>query len=245
MPPKKRPKVSRAEKEKPLLTVQGVLRLDKSFQKAQHADAETLKVNLGTEDEDKIKEIRLIPGESEHDQVSYKAGYDIGPANPFPQNQPEKEIFEAQRKVDEKAEAFEELKQQVAEERQQIEDKLRAEGKKVEAEEDDGTSPRPETPPAPAVDPETRNPDNPNNYYLPGQISGEAGFHNDRPLEFGKKASIVLPPGEEDEQQLITDRVASEAPMDDDDDDLVQFQDPYKYMWTVVDSGSGLTVANV
>ena len=42
MPPKKK-KVNRADKEKPLLTIQGVLRLENSFQKAQHDDAEILR----------------------------------------------------------------------------------------------------------------------------------------------------------------------------------------------------------
>ena len=45
MPPKKKkPKVNRADKEKPLLTVQGVLRLENSFTKAKHDDAEILRL---------------------------------------------------------------------------------------------------------------------------------------------------------------------------------------------------------
>ena len=45
MPPKKKkPKVNRADKEKPLLTVQGVLRLENSFKKATHDDAEILRL---------------------------------------------------------------------------------------------------------------------------------------------------------------------------------------------------------
>ena len=35
------------------------------------------------------KEIKLVPGQSEHDSVNYKAGYDIGPSNPNPQNEQE------------------------------------------------------------------------------------------------------------------------------------------------------------
>merc|ERR1712156_726884 len=60
----------RGDKEKPLLTVQGILRLDKTFVTAQYADAEVIKVKLKEEEE--AKEVKLIPGSSEHDNVKYK-----------------------------------------------------------------------------------------------------------------------------------------------------------------------------
>ena len=50
----------RGDKEKPLLTVQGILRLDKTFVTAQYADAEVIKVKLKEEEE--AKEVKLIPG---------------------------------------------------------------------------------------------------------------------------------------------------------------------------------------
>ena len=50
----------RGDKEKPLLTVQGILRLDKTFVTAQYADAEVMKIKLKEEEE--AKEVRLIPG---------------------------------------------------------------------------------------------------------------------------------------------------------------------------------------
>lgn len=60
MPPKKKkPKVNRADKEKPLLTVQGVLRLENSFTKARHDDAEILRFRR--DDEAEVEEMKLIP----------------------------------------------------------------------------------------------------------------------------------------------------------------------------------------
>ena len=175
---------NRNEKEKPLLTVQGVLKLDKSFITAQHEDAEVLTVQKDPERE-AVETIKLIPGESEHDLVDYKAGYDVGPANPFPQNEPEKVIFEAQKAVDAKQEAFERLKVQVEAERQQKQQELQ----------DQGLITKPSsTPPPPPPDPHNTNPDDPDNYYLP-----EAPAYNDLPLEFGHKATLVLPPGEEED----------------------------------------------
>ena len=60
MPPKKKkPKVNRADKEKPLLTVQGVLRLENSFKKATHDDAEILRYRR--DDDGEVEEMKLIP----------------------------------------------------------------------------------------------------------------------------------------------------------------------------------------
>ena len=68
------------------------------------------------------------PFQGEHDQVNYKAGYDIGPANPFPQNKPEAEIFEAQKVVDAKVEAFEELKAESERRKKEVEEKCMRNG---------------------------------------------------------------------------------------------------------------------
>ena len=46
MPPKKKSKINKADKEKPLLTVQGVLRLDKSFVPPKNEDAPELVTTL-------------------------------------------------------------------------------------------------------------------------------------------------------------------------------------------------------
>ena len=114
---KKRGKGGKGEKEKPLLTLQGILKLDKSFVTEQHEGAETVKVKLpGTENP---VELKLVPGKSEHDCVAYKAGYHVGPANPFPQNEPEKELFEQQKKLDAVNQGFENLKKKSEEENSQ------------------------------------------------------------------------------------------------------------------------------
>ena len=54
-------------------------------------------------------------------------GYDIGPANPLPTNEPESEMYEAMKKVDEKEERFEALKKQSEIERKEREAKFRRE----------------------------------------------------------------------------------------------------------------------
>ena len=113
MPPKKKSKAGRGEKEKPLLTVQGVLRLDKSFVPPRHEDAGELVIQR----DDKTEVIRLVPGQSEHDLVDYKSGYEMGPANPFPINEQEKTFFDEQQKVEAINDAFEEMKRKSEEER--------------------------------------------------------------------------------------------------------------------------------
>ena len=81
---KKKKSGSKGDKEVPLLTVQGVLRLEKSFVTAMHEDADVIKVK--PKETEEAKELRLVPGESEHDLVDYRIGYDVGPSNPFPTN---------------------------------------------------------------------------------------------------------------------------------------------------------------
>ena len=70
--PKKKSKGGKGDKEKPLLTVQGVLRLERSFVTAQHADAEVIMVKKD-ENEEAVP-MRLVPGGGEHEHVSYKTG---------------------------------------------------------------------------------------------------------------------------------------------------------------------------
>jgi hypothetical protein len=71
--------------------------------------------------------IRLVPGRSEHDLVDYKLGYEVGPANPFPTNEPEQVFFEERQKVEAVNEAFEELKRKSEEERKARMEKFRRE----------------------------------------------------------------------------------------------------------------------
>ena len=56
---KKRKRGDRREKEKPLLAVQGLLRLEHSFTKPNNDDAEVLEVQVG----DEKKKIVLAPAE--------------------------------------------------------------------------------------------------------------------------------------------------------------------------------------
>ena len=75
---KKRKRGDRREKEKPLLAVQGLLRLEHCFQKPNNDEAEVIEVQVGEEK----KKIVLAPdgetGKSEHDMVGYKSGYETG-----------------------------------------------------------------------------------------------------------------------------------------------------------------------
>ena len=70
--PKKKSKGGKGDKEKPLLTVQGVLRLERSFVTARHLDAEVIKVKKPGKEE--AEEMRLVPGGGEHENVGYKTG---------------------------------------------------------------------------------------------------------------------------------------------------------------------------
>ncbi len=189
MGPKKKNKVARGEKEKPLLTVQGVLRLDKSFVTAQHDDAGEMIINRG----DKVGQevIQFVPGASEHDLVNYKAGYEVGPANPFPTNEPEKLFFEEQRKVEEINERFEELKKKSEEEKRQRMEKFKREN---------GAAAAIHAP----VNPEDLDPDNPKNYFLPESLKSSGSGGPSRAFAGPSTSSYVAPPGEEDSSSLTS-----------------------------------------
>ena len=73
--------------------------------------------------------IKLIPGQSEHDLVQYKAGYAIGPENPNPTNQVESEIFAAENVIREREEKFKEMQEAAERERKERELKFKEEEK--------------------------------------------------------------------------------------------------------------------
>lgn len=78
--------------------------------------------------EDAPKEtIKLIPGDSEHDLVQYKAGYALGPENPNPTNEVESEIFAAENAVREREERFRDMKEATERARKEREDKFKEE----------------------------------------------------------------------------------------------------------------------
>ena len=186
MPPKKKSKVNRADKEKPLLTVQGVLRLDKSFVPPMNEDAAELVIKRNDDTDQEV--VRLVPGRSEHDLVHYELGYEVGPANPFPTNEPEKIFFEERQKVEAINEAFEELKRKSEEEKKARMEKYKQEqGLKADDE----------------VKPEDLDPDNPKNYFPPEESSVPL-----RSVTF----EDILPPGEdaEDEVAVIPDAASPE-----------------------------------
>ena len=121
----------------------------------------------------------FFAGQSEHDLVKYKLGYDIGPSNPFPTNEPEKEFYDAQRAQEEKKEAFEELKKQSEAEKKEREVKFRKENLipesdlKPPGEDDDdesGEGSNDGSKKGKKVDPKELDPDNPDNYVLPEDI---------------------------------------------------------------------------
>merc|ERR1719412_2746669 len=110
----------RREKEKPLLAVQGLLRLEHCFIKPTNDEAEVIEVQVGEK-----KKIVLAPdaetGKSEHDMVGYKSGYDTGPINPLPQDEREEEIFKKRKVLDDANEYFEEIKKDAEEKREERE----------------------------------------------------------------------------------------------------------------------------
>ncbi len=201
---------NRTEKEKPLLTVQGVLRLDKCFVTAQHDDAPT--VRLQRKEGEDAEDVKLVPGQSEHDMVQYKAGYDVGPSNPNPQNETESAILEAQRKVEARQEAFEEMKRQSEVERAEREARFRLReeerrrelglmpdappGTEEEEQELEGAEQELEGAKEEETPKEAFNPDDPSNYVLPKHLRNDPAFHNDTPLEFGAKPLPVSAPSE-------------------------------------------------
>ena len=74
---------------KPYLdALQGLLRLDHCFVTPKNEEATVLEVDVGKDQKGKVV---MAPGDgqtrSEHDQVSYKSGYDTGPSNPLPQDE--------------------------------------------------------------------------------------------------------------------------------------------------------------
>ena len=96
------------------MAVQGLLRLDHCFIRANNDDAEVVEVQVGEE----TKKIVLAPdlsqtggSRSEHDMVGYKTGYDTGPSNPLPQDEREEVIFAQKKVIDDANEYFEELKE--------------------------------------------------------------------------------------------------------------------------------------
>lgn len=180
MGPKKKSKGGKGDKEKPLLTVQGVLRLERSFVTAQHADAEVIMVKKDENEE--AEPMRLVPGGGEHEHVSYKTGYDMGPANPLPTNEPESEMYEAMKKVDEKEEQFEALKKQSGIERKEREAKFRRENLIPEDElkppgddedENGGEGTSKPKPKIPKIDPQELDPNDPSNYILPPEMANQ------------------------------------------------------------------------
>ena len=153
--------------------------------------------------------MKLVPGQSEHEMVQYKAGYAMGPSNPHPENEAEAEILKDQRKVEETVEAFEELKRQSElekKERQEMFKKKQLDLKKLPmippGTEDDAEMENSgqKSTKIPGICDEPMDPNDPNNYELPEHLKNDPAFSNDRPLEFGRTAQLVLPPGEEEEE---------------------------------------------
>ena len=189
---KKKKSGSKGDKEVPLLTVQGVLRLEKSFVTAMHEDADVIKVK--PKETEEAKELRLVPGESEHDLVDYRIGYDVGPSNPFPTNEPEKVIYEAQKKVEAKIDAFEAMKEQSEQERKERELKFRQENLIPESElKPPGDDDQDQVPEVQDQDPKELDPDNPENYILPLAMQSQAKTSTPDDLEMQSKAKTSTP----------------------------------------------------
>ena len=203
---KHRGKGNRTEKEKPLLTVQGVLRLEKSFVTTQHEDAPTMTIQRSKEAG--MEMVKLVPGQSEHDLVEYKAGYDIGPSNPNPQNEIESKIFEEHKKVEKRQEDFEEMKRRSEQERAEREERFQQQEKErkkrrlglmpdlppgtedEQKEESGGGEEGAVVVGAPQPQKQPFNPDDPNSYVLPWHLRKDPAFHNDTPLEFGVRKQV-------------------------------------------------------
>ena len=71
--------------------------------------------------------INIFLGDSEHENIKYKLGYDIGPSNPNPTNKEEERIFKEQRAEEAKKDRFEEMKMQSEAEKKELEQKFRRE----------------------------------------------------------------------------------------------------------------------
>jgi len=214
---KKRKRGDRREKEKPLLAVQGLLRLDHCFIKPNNDEAEVLEVVAGEE----TKKIVLAPDDllkSEHDMVAYKAGYDTGPTNPLPQDEREEVIFAKQKVVEDAKEYFEEMKKETEEKREEreaawaeaelseLEKKEKAEQRKAKREAKKAAE-LAEAKKMPVVDPAAYgyaaddDPDNPDNYQTPDSSREENVFGNFQPKSSETVELVegeLKPPGEED-----------------------------------------------
>jgi tetratricopeptide (TPR) repeat protein len=168
------------------------------------------------------EEVKCIPGASEHDLVEYKAGYDVGPSNPFPQTEPEAQILAAQKEVQMRLEAFDELKKTSEEERKKREKLFKEQldlQKRVQRdmmssappgteEEEADDDPR-EAAEGQEASGEPFNPDDPSHYQrpaspappqaeLPAHLKSDPAFHNDQPLEFFKR--LEPPPAPSDSE---------------------------------------------
>ena len=214
---KKRKRGDRREKEKPLLAVQGLLRLDHCFVKPNNEEAEVLEVVAGEEK----KKVVLAPDDllkSEHDMVAYKAGYDTGPTNPLPQDEREEVIFAKQKVVEDAKEYFEEMKKETEEKREEreaawaeaelseLEKKEKADQRKAKREAKKAALLE-ASKKTPVVDPAAygyaadEDPDNPDNYQAPDSRGTENVFGSFQPrtAEIGELVEGELkPPGEED-----------------------------------------------
>jgi hypothetical protein len=208
---KKRSKPNRADKEKPLITMQGLLRLDKSFITAQHEGAE--EITIRRDDEAEPETIRLIPGASEHDNVHYKVGYDMQPSNPHPQNKPEEEQFAERQKLEAREEAFQEMKESTEKERTEREERFKIKAgvnapltEQIKELEEQKKKGKPK---------EMLDPNDPSSYLPPPELRGQPGL-NDRPLKFGGNADEVMPPG--DEETVIAEKEKEKADLEEDEE---------------------------
>lgn len=210
---KKRKRGDRREKEKPLLAVQGLLRLDHCFVAPTNEEAETITVQKDGKEETLI----MAPGteRSEHDMVAYKAGYDTGPTNPLPQDEREEVIFAKKKIVDDAKEYFDEMKKETEETRKEREEKWKDKELSEQEKEDKAETRRlkreakkkkklEESEAMPEIDPmaygyaQDGNPDNPANYLLPenenvnvfGEFSKDQASKKDSsPAKVSKKDS--------------------------------------------------------
>jgi len=207
---KRRKGGDRRDKEKPLLAIQGLLKLEHCFTPPKNADAEVIEVQAG----DKKMKIVMAPdhtNKSEHDTVAYKAGYDTGPVNPLPQDEREEKIFAEQKVYNDADDYFEEMKKETEEKRAEREAqwaekelsekekaeraearRLKREKKKRKAEAATGV---PEIDPAAYGYAKDEDPDNPENYHAPDEESplgaiarGEQGDKATGAVEKGEKS---------------------------------------------------------
>lgn len=183
---KRRKGGDRRDKEKPLLAIQGLLKLEHCFTPPKNEEAEVIEVQAG----DKKMKIVMAPdhtNRSEHDSVSYKVGYDTGPINPLPQDEREAVLFAAKKVYDDADEYFEEMKKETEDKRAELEAqwaekelseqekaekaearRLKKERKKRKA---DAAAGVPEIDPSAYGYAKDENPDNPDNYHAPDEES--------------------------------------------------------------------------